>query len=73
MRAACQTRYHEIRNLFNHANMRVEITKTVDIYLVYICFSSTPTSPVSFHALLGYPPDANPKAIQQISFTGNLH
>ena len=29
MCAACQRGYQEIRNLFSHANMRAEISKTI--------------------------------------------
>ena len=58
MCAACQTGYQETRNLFNHANMRVEITKTIsNFFIAYIRFDSISASPfVRFHALLGYPP-----------------
>ena len=58
MCAACQTGYQETRNLFNHANMRAEITKTIsNFFIAYIRFDSTSASPlVRFHTLLGYPP-----------------
>ena len=29
----CKTRYQKIRNLFNHADMRAEITNTVSNFL----------------------------------------
>ena len=57
MCAACQTVYQEIINLFNHANMRAEITNTMsNFFMAYICFASTSPPPlVLFHMLLGYP------------------
>ena len=61
MCAACHAGYQEIRNLFNHANTRAEITNTISnfFYSVYVCFASTlpPTYPptVRFHTLLGNP------------------
>ena len=43
MCAACQTGYQEIRDLFNHANMRAEISNTNSNFLIaYVHFASTP-------------------------------
>ena len=40
MCAACEIGRHEIRNLFNSANMRVEITSTIsNVLTVYIRFT----------------------------------
>ena len=48
MCAACQTEYQEIRNLFNHANMRAEITNTIFLYII-------PLSPLArFYTFFGY-------------------
>ena len=57
MSAACQTGYQEIRNLFNHANLRAEITNTINtisnFFKAYVRFASTLPPFVRFHTLLG--------------------
>ena len=57
MCAACQTVYQEIRNLFNHANMRAEINNTIsNFFITYVHFASTSPPPlVYFHTVTPYP------------------
>ena len=56
MSAACQTGYQEIRNLFNHANMRAEIintTNTISNFFKELHTLCVDSPFVRFHALLG--------------------
>ena len=57
MCAGCQTGYQEIRNLFNHANMRAEIINTINIisnfFKACVRFASNLSPFVRFHTLLG--------------------
>ena len=57
MYTACKRGYQEIRNLFNYANRRTEITYTINNFFIeYVPFASNFSSHlVRFHTLLGYP------------------
>ena len=49
MCATCQTWYQEIRNLFNHGNMRIEITNTISKFFYSVCMLClNPSSPCTF-------------------------
>ena len=57
MCAAFQTGYQDIKNLFNHANTRAEISNTINDFFYSVrslCLGPPPTV-VRFHTLLGYP------------------
>ena len=62
MCATCQRGYQEIRNLFNHANMRAEITNIIrNFYIAYVRFAWTPLPPLAcYHTFLGYSSPALP-------------